>query len=118
MIKKILLSVAFFGIVGVCVFASGVLSDSQVGVPQQIESDSECPATRCANGNCHGFENIPEPDSITEMDCPEVSCSSAECHAWDTLVTRYYQPSDASLNLWILAPIVLIIGLVLLVKKV
>lgn len=117
MAKKILLSIIVFSIVGICVFGVGRMSDTQVGFPQSIESNSECPATRCANGNCHGFENIPEPDGVIKMDCPEASCSSVECHAWDTLATRYYQPSDASLNLWILTPILLVVGLVILVKK-
>ena len=52
------------------------------------------------------------------MTCPEAACSSTECHAWDSLTNRYHQASDASLNLWILAPVVLVVGLVLLVKKV
>ena len=45
-------------------------------------------------------------------------CASVECHAWDTLATRYYQASDASLNLWVLAPVALVVGLVLIVRKV
>lgn len=49
---------------------------------------------------------------------PEASCASTECHAWDTLATRYYQASDASLNLWVLAPVALVVGLVLIVRKV
>ncbi len=51
------------------------------------------------------------------MVCPEAGCASLECHAWDTLTGRYHQASDASLNLWILAPVVFVVGLVLLVKK-
>ena len=39
-----------------------------------------------------------------------------ECHAWDSLVGRYRQASDASLNVWILMPVALVVGLVLLVK--
>lgn len=117
MAKKTLITLATFFLVGACVFAAGALADSSVGLPQTIAEDSPCPATECANGACHGFDAIPEPDGITEMTCPEARCSSIECHAWDTLTTRYYQPSDASLNLWILAPVALVIGLVLLVKK-
>ena len=61
---------------------------------------------------------MPQPDGIHEMNCPEASCSSVECHAWDTLTSRYHQASDASLNLWILAPVVGVVALVMLVKKV
>lgn len=53
-----------------------------------------------------GKAMIRHHDGIHEMNCPEASCSSVECHAWDTLTSRYHQASDASLNLWILAPIV------------
>lgn len=118
MFRKTLLSIIVFCFVGTCVFTAGLLSNSQVGLPQQIEKSSPCPATRCVNGSCHGFNDVPEPDGISLMDCPEASCASSECHAWDILVTRYYQPSDASLNLWILSPIILIVSLVVLVKKV
>lgn len=77
-----------------------------------------CPAVGCASGSCHGFDDVPEPDGVHEMTCPEASCASTECHAWDTLATRYYQASDASLNLWVLAPVALVVGLVLIVRKV
>ena len=83
-----------------------------------IEADSPCPAVGCASGSCHGFDDVPEPDGVHEMTCPEASCASTECHAWDTLATRYYQASDASLNLWVLAPVALVVGLVLIVRKV
>ena len=85
--------------------------------PQAITVDSPCPAVGCASGECHGLDDVPAPDGIHEMNCPEVSCSSVECHAWDTLATRYRQASDASLNLWVLAPVVLVVALVLLVRK-
>ena len=52
------------------------------------------------------------------MQCPEASCASVECHAWDSLATRYHQASDASLNVWVLMPVVLVVGLVVVVKKV
>ena len=50
------------------------------------------------------------------MQCPEAGCASVECHAWDSLVGRYRQASDSSLNVWILMPVALVVGLVLLVK--
>ena len=99
-------------------FAAGSAADPSVGFPQSIEADSPCPAVGCASGECHGFDDVPEPDGVHEMTCPEASCASTECHAWDTLATRYYQASDASLNLWVLAPVALVVGLVLIVRKV
>ena len=117
MMRKTAIALLTFAFVGAAVFGAGVLAEPSVGLPQAIGADSPCPATRCASGECHGFDDVPEPDGTTEMECPKASCASAECHAWDTLATRYYQPSDASLNLWILAPAALVAGLVLLVKK-
>lgn len=118
MIRKLAITLAAFLLVGVCVLAVGVVVDPSVGLPKAIEAESPCPAAGCASGECHGFDAVPEPDGIHEMTCPEVTCSSLECHAWDTLATRYHQASDASLNLWILAPVLLVVGLVLIVRKV
>ena len=117
MLRKTILTLVVFVIVGGCVFTAGVFADSAVGVPQAITADSSCPAVGCASGVCHSFDNVPNPDGIHEMTCPEAACASVECHAWDTLTTRYYQASDASLNLWVLAPVVCVVGLVLLVRK-
>ncbi|HIR02096.1 MAG TPA: hypothetical protein IAA69_07550 [Candidatus Aveggerthella stercoripullorum] len=118
MVKKIVIVVAAFALVFATVFGVGMAVGKDVGLPQAITAESACPPTGCASGECHGFENIPEPDGVHEMDCPEASCSSVECHAWDSLRTGYRQASDASLNLWILAPVVLVVGLVLIVRKV
>ena len=52
------------------------------------------------------------------MVCPEAGCASLECHAMETLVNRYHQASDASLNLWIVMPVVLVLGLAFIIKKV
>ena len=117
MVKKTLVTLAAFLLVGAAVFGAGALADPSVGLPQAIAADSPCPATSGASGSCHGFDDVPGPDGATEMKCPEASCASVECHAWDTLADRYYQPSDMSLNLWVLAPVALVVGLVLLVKK-
>lgn len=118
MIRKTLVTLAAFLLVGAAVFGAGMLADPSVGPPQAIAADSPCPATKCASGECHGFDDVPGPDGATEMSCPEAACASTECHAWDALATRYYRPSDMSLNLWVLAPVALVVGLVLLVKKV
>ncbi len=117
MIKKICITVLVFLGFAVLVFGVGALVSPEVSMPQYVTQDSLCPAVGCASGECHGFDNVPEPDGIHELNCPEAACSSADCHAWDTLVTRYYQPSDWSLNIWILAPVVLVVGLIVLVRK-
>ncbi|MEG0477308.1 MAG: hypothetical protein RR572_06540 [Raoultibacter sp.] len=117
MIKKVIITALVFLFVGACVFGVGIIANDSVGAPKPITSDSPCPAVGCASGLCHGFDNVPKPDGIHEMKCPEASCASVECHAWDTLSTRYYQASDASLNLWVLAPVALVIALVLIVRK-
>lgn len=120
MVKKFVIAlvafaVAFVAVYGVCAAAG---AKNNVGMPQEITAESPCPVVYCASGECHGFDNVPEPDGIHEMKCPEVSCSSAECHAWETLANRYHQASDGSLNVWVLAPIMLVLGLVLIVKRV
>lgn len=117
MLKKTLITLAAFVLVGACTFGVGALLDSSVGVPKAITAESACPAVGCTSGECHGFDDVPRPDGINEMDCPESDCSSTECHAWDTLESRYHQASDASLNLWIVAPVVFVLGLVLLARK-
>lgn len=117
MVRKLAVTLTVFLLVGLCVFGAGLAADAAVGPPQAITADSPCPAVGCASGECHGFDNVPAPDGVHEMSCPEASCSSLECHAWDTLATRYHQASDASLNLWVLAPVALVVGLVLIVRK-
>ncbi|WP_080799158.1 hypothetical protein [Arabiibacter massiliensis] len=116
MVRKLLITLAAFLLAGAAVLAAGVAAEPATGV-LPISADSPCPAAGCASGECHGFDDVPEPDGVHEMSCPEASCASVECHAWDSLVTRYHQASDASLNLWLLAPVALVVGLVLIVRK-
>ena len=117
MIRRILITLGVFVLAGVLTYGAGLLAEPTTGIAP-IEADTPCPAAGCASGECHGFDNVPEPDGVHEMSCPEASCASVECHAWDSLVGRYHQASDASLNVWILAPVVLVVGLVLIVRKV
>ena len=117
MIRKTLVALMVFALMGACVLAFGFTAEPATGV-QRIEPTSSCPAVGCVSGSCHGFDDVPQPDGVHEMRCPEASCASVECHAWDTLAGRYHQASDASLNLWILAPVTLVMGLVLVVRKV
>ena len=120
MVKKFLLCLAAFAVAAVAVYGIcyGLGKGDGVGMPQAITADSPCPVVLCASGECHGFDNVPTPDGIHEMKCPEVNCSSTDCHAWETLSSRYHQASDGSLNVWVLAPILLVLGLVLIVKRV
>ncbi len=114
MIKKALLALATFVVAGALALGAGFALEPGSAV-KSIGADSPCPVAGCASGECHGYVAVPEPDGIHEMDCPEAACSSVECHAWDTLQGRYHQVSDASLNVWILAPAVLVVGLAMLV---
>lgn len=60
---------------------------------------------------------MPEPDGVTEMTCPEAGCVSVGVPRLGGAHGRYHQASDASLNLWILMPVALVVALVALVKK-
>ena len=117
MIRKFAITLAAFALVCACALGAGALAEPATAV-LPIGEGSACPAAGCASGECHGFDAVPEPDGVHEMSCPEASCASVECHAWDSLVGRYHQASDASLNVWILAPVALVVGLVLIVRKV
>ena len=117
--KKLLITLAALALIGACVLGAGALAQPGTApLPVPIAANSPCPATGCASGTCHGFDDVPEPDGIHEMTCPEAGCASVECHAWDTLLGRYHQASDASLNLWILMPVALVIALAFVIRKV
>lgn len=117
MLKNLFKTLASFTVVGICIFGVGMLAEPSTGI-HSLDAASPCPATSCASGECHGFDNIPLPDGAHEMSCPEATCSSVDCHAWDALIDRYRQASDASMNLWIVFPVVFVVALVLIVKKV
>ena len=114
MIRKALLSLAAFAVAGALALGAGFALEPESAV-KSIDAGSPCPVVGCASGDCHGYADVPEPDGVTDMSCPEATCADVECHAWDTLQGRYKQASDASLNIWILAPAVLVVGLVVLV---
>lgn len=117
MLRKTILAALAFLLVGVCVFGAGMCASTSVGLPQAVTAESRCPVAGCMNESCHGFDDVPQPDGRHEMLCPENGCASVECHAWDTLESRYHQASDASLNLWILTPVVLVLALVIVVRR-
>lgn len=116
--KKTFLALMIFALAAAGAFAAVSQIDGSVTVPEAITRDSACPVVQCADGACHGFDNVPEPDGIHDLVCPKASCASAECHAWDSLLGRYRQASDVSLNLWILMPVAAVVGLVCLLKKI
>ena len=94
------------------------LAAPEVCLPAAVTSDSSCPATRCAGGACHGFDDVPAPSDVYEMSCPEATCSSIGCHAWDELLGRYGHASGASMALWIFLPVGLTVGLLVALRKV
>lgn len=117
--KKLAITlVVMLALCGLTLGVGALARPGQAPLPIPIEDSSPCPATGCASGTCHGFDDVPEPDGVHEMICPEAGCASVECHAWDTLLGRYHQASDASLNLWILMPVALVIALAFVIRKV
>ena len=114
--RRKLIAAVVVAAVFIVVAAAGFAASSGSGL-RPIAADSPCPAAGCASGECHGFGAVPEPDGVHEMVCPEAGCASVECHAWESLTGRYHQASDASLNMWILMPTVLVLGLWLLVRR-
>jgi hypothetical protein len=121
MLKKLLIVIAPFLVFGLVTFGAAALaSPDAVAVPEAITSTTPCPVVGCAqtDGACHAAKPAPVPDGSFEMSCPRVKgCSDIQCHAWDRIEATRYKPSDVSLNLWILAPVLLTIGLVLIVRK-
>lgn len=115
--KKLLILLGTFLLLGVLVWSAAKFANPSVSFPQAIDESSPCPATMCASGVCHGFDNVPIPDGVHEMECPESGCASLECHAWDALSSRYHRTSDMSLNLWILLPALLVGGFTILLLR-
>jgi hypothetical protein len=120
MTKKLIATFIVFAIIGAVVFGVGAIaSPDAVALPGVITADSACPVAGCtqADGACHASGVYPTPDGTTEMVCPHVKgCASTECHAFDR-ISEAGKPSDVSLNLWIIAPTLLALGLVALVRR-
>jgi hypothetical protein len=119
--KKLIITSAAFALVGVLTFFTGWLSDQQsIALPQQINAETPCPVAGCAqpDGACHAADEPPAPDGSFDMQCPRIKgCADAQCHAWDRIDATRGKPSDASMNLWIIAPVALVLILVAFVKK-
>lgn len=116
--RKIIVAAVVFLVAGACAVGVVMLVQPEALSVRPITEASPCPVVGCASGSCHDFDDVPEPDGMHEMTCPEASCASVECHGWETLGSRYHQASDASLNLWILMPVALVVALVGIVRKV
>jgi hypothetical protein len=120
MLRRLLLALFTFGLVGALTFLVGwAVGQPTVVLPERITVTTVCPVAGCAQADgCHAAMPAPVPDGSFEMLCPRTEgCTDVECHAWDHIKASRSRPSDASLNLWILAPMVLVVGLVLLIRK-
>ncbi len=119
--KKLIITLVIFILFGVATFGvSAFASPDSVALPSVITESTPCPVAACTqpDGGCHTSADPPVVDGSFSMTCPKIeSCSDTSCHAWDRLTNRYNRPSDVSLNLWILAPVIFTLGLVLLVRR-
>jgi hypothetical protein len=121
MFKRLVATSLFFVLIAAgAYFVLAAAAPDGASLPEPIVSDVPCPVAGCTqpDGACHAAAAAPIPDGSFEMVCPKVKgCADTTCHAWDRLTTHYTKPSDSSLNLWILAPVVFTVALVLIVRK-
>jgi hypothetical protein len=118
--RKLLLALFAFGLAGVLILLVGWATGQPAAtLPERITATTVCPVAGCAQADgCHAAKPAPVPDGSFEMLCPRTEgCADVECHAWDRIETTRGKPSDVSLNLWILTPVLLVVGLVLLIRK-
>jgi hypothetical protein len=120
--KRLVAVTVIFIVVTLAVFGSAAAGGSgEVSLPQRITPETLCPLAGCtqADKGCHASAAAPVPDETFVMRCPKSSgCQDSACHAWDRLTTHYLKPVDFSMNLWIVAPIVFVLALILIVKQV
>jgi hypothetical protein len=110
---------AFAAMAAIVLGAGLALSPQAAGLPEAITAASACPVAGCTqpDGACHTSGPYPQPDGSFTMVCPHVKgCAEASCHAFERIALAGH-PSDASLNLWIILPTLLALGLVLLVRR-
>jgi len=119
--RKVLATLLVFAATAALAFAgSAAAAPGGVALPQAITATTPCPVAGCAqaDGACHAAAAAPVPNGTFVMACPKVKgCADVSCHAQERLTTHYNRPSDSSLNLWILAPVLLTVALVLVVRK-
>ena len=116
--KKIAVTAAVFLLAAVCSVGAVMLVQPEALSVRPITETSPCPVVGCASGSCHGFDDVPEPHAVHEITSPDATCATDDSHGCETLGSRYHQASDASLNLWILMPVVLVVALVGIARKV
>ena len=56
--RKLALTLLAFALAGGLVLAAGVAAEPATGV-RAVTAESPCPVTGCANGACHGFDDVP-----------------------------------------------------------
>ena len=119
MAKRLILALAIMVVAGACVVGAGMAGASDSAGFEPV-GEAACPVAGCTlEGVCHDYAAVPEPDGACELVCPEVGCASVECHAWDQLAGGGYRgASDMSLNVWIVLPVVLVLAMMLVVRKV
>jgi hypothetical protein len=110
-----------FCLLGLSVFAAATFAaPGQVAAPEPISPGTPCPVLGCTqpDGACHAAAAPPVPDGSFTMTCPKVQgCSDTNCHGWEKIGSRSSMPQDMSMNLWIVTPVVIVLGLVLLVRR-
>lgn len=123
MLRKLLLTLLSFllATILICV-AVFTAAPTVVGLPEPINAETPCPVAGCTqtDGACHAAGPVPTPDGREVLVCPiDSGCSSQMCHAWNRIVAKetHAHPSDASLNIWILAPVILTVALIVLLRK-
>jgi hypothetical protein len=120
--KRLVITFLFFVLVAASVYpALAATAPDGASFLERITPDTPCPVVGCTqlDGACHAAAAAPVPDGSFTMLCPKVKgCSDIACHAWDRLTAHYRKPSDSSMNLWILAPVLFTVGLVLVVRKI
>jgi hypothetical protein len=121
MSKRLLLTFLIFCVVAALVIATGAAAaPSAVALPELITAETPCPVAGCAqtDGACHAAATPPVPDGTFEMLCPvREGCTDTQCHAWERIDSVRTKPLDASMNLWILMPVIFTVALVAIVRK-
>jgi hypothetical protein len=121
MVRKLVTIAIVFVVFGAATFgAAAAAAPTVVSLPQAITPDVPCPVAGCTQPDtgCHAAATAPEPDGSFEMVCPvRTGCADTSCHAWERIDAPRSKPSDTSLNLWVLAPTLLVLVLVWVVRK-
>jgi hypothetical protein len=120
MARKLVITLIVFLLFGAAVLGAGfAVSPEAVALPGPITAESTCPVAGCTqpDGSCHADVAYPVPDGTFVMACPHIKgCTGTECHAFDR-IEQAGHPSDASLNLWIIAPTLVVVGLVAFLRR-